>query len=174
VGRHAVLAVGVGVAGDPFGKPVAIAGGTAVVGAWAARTWAATATRAPGTPSNSTCRPVTVTVIEDDPDPEPPGVCDETIIGVFPGPSTVSEGTTCLAAGAQVLDEVNVLEGAGLVATAAVIRASGLGDRCHEGGCGVQPDHRSGAGAGWHRPSPGRVPADPRDGSGAVPARLER
>jgi hypothetical protein len=61
--------------------------------------------------------PVTLTVTE-------PGgvVCDETIIGVFPGPLTVSEGTTCLAAGAQVLGEVNVLEGAGLIATAAVIQ----------------------------------------------------
>jgi hypothetical protein len=61
--------------------------------------------------------PVTLTVTE----PEAL-VCDETIIGVFPGPLTVSEGTTCLAAGAQVLGEVNVLEGAGLVATAAVIQ----------------------------------------------------
>jgi hypothetical protein len=38
------------------------------------------------------------------------------------GPLTVAEGVTCLAAGAQVLGEVNVLAGAGLVATAAVIQ----------------------------------------------------
>ncbi|HEY8474383.1 MAG TPA: hypothetical protein VIL37_17345, partial [Natronosporangium sp.] len=49
-------------------------------------------------------------------------VCDETISGVHAGPLTVSEGVTCLAAGAQVLGEVNVQAGAGLVGTAAVIQ----------------------------------------------------
>jgi hypothetical protein len=48
--------------------------------------------------------------------------CDETIVGVHAGPLTVAEGVTCLAAGAQVLGEVNVLAGAGLIATAAVIQ----------------------------------------------------
>jgi photosystem II stability/assembly factor-like uncharacterized protein len=51
-----------------------------------------------------------------------PVVCDETITGVHAGALTVSEGVTCLAAGAQVLGEVNVLAGAGLVATAAVVQ----------------------------------------------------
>jgi hypothetical protein len=49
-------------------------------------------------------------------------VCDETIVGVHAGALTVAEGVTCLAAGARVLGEVNVLAGAGLVATAAVIQ----------------------------------------------------
>jgi subtilisin family serine protease len=51
-----------------------------------------------------------------------PVVCDETITGVHAGALTVSEGVTCLAAGAQVLGEVNVSGGAGLIATAAVIQ----------------------------------------------------
>lgn len=55
------------------------------------------------------------------PEPEPV-VCDRTISGVHPGPLTVSDGVTCLAAGAQVLGEVNVRGGAGLVASAAVIQ----------------------------------------------------
>jgi hypothetical protein len=64
--------------------------------------------------------PVSLTVVEaQDPDPV---VCDETIIGVHEGPLTITEGTTCLAAGAHVLGEVNVLSGAGLVATAAVVQ----------------------------------------------------
>jgi hypothetical protein len=67
--------------------------------------------------------PVSLSVVEDD-DPTPPGepVCDETIVGVHAGPLTVSEGVTCLAAGAHVLGEVNVFAGAGLVATAAVVQ----------------------------------------------------
>ncbi|HLU44255.1 MAG TPA: hypothetical protein VKZ67_04435, partial [Natronosporangium sp.] len=51
------------------------------------------------------------------PDPEPV-VCDTTITGVHVGALHVTEGVTCLAAGAQVLGEVNVSAGAGLVATA--------------------------------------------------------
>ncbi|MPZ25552.1 MAG: hypothetical protein GEV12_03675 [Micromonosporaceae bacterium] len=61
--------------------------------------------------------PVSLTVTE-----PPPGGCDATITGVHPGPVTVTDGVTCLAAGAQVLGEFNVLAGAGLVATAAVIQ----------------------------------------------------
>jgi hypothetical protein len=61
--------------------------------------------------------PVSLTVVEDD-----GGICDQTIIGVHVGALTVSEGTTCLAAGSQVLGEVNVLAGAGLIATAAVVQ----------------------------------------------------
>jgi hypothetical protein len=57
--------------------------------------------------------PVTLTVT---------AICDETIVGVHSGPLTVSEGVTCLAAGAQVLGEVNVLAGAGLMGTAAVLQ----------------------------------------------------
>jgi hypothetical protein len=49
-------------------------------------------------------------------------VCDETITGVHAGALAVSEGVTCLAAGAQVRGEVNVSAGAGLIATAAVIQ----------------------------------------------------
>jgi hypothetical protein len=60
--------------------------------------------------------PVSLTVVEGG------GVCDQTIIGVHVGALTVSEGTTCLAAGSQVLGEVNVLAGAGLIATAAVVQ----------------------------------------------------
>lgn len=60
--------------------------------------------------------PVTLTVVDDGGDG-----CDETITGVHPGPLTVAEGVTCLAAGAHVLGEVNVRPGAGLVATAAVV-----------------------------------------------------
>jgi hypothetical protein len=60
--------------------------------------------------------PVSLSVTEDG------GGCDETITGVHAGALTVSEGVTCLAAGAQVLGEVNVSAGAGLVATAAVIQ----------------------------------------------------
>ncbi|MGH3681460.1 MAG: S8 family serine peptidase [Natronosporangium sp.] len=62
--------------------------------------------------------PVSLTVVED------PGgtVCDRTIAGVHDGPLTVESGTTCLAAGSQVLGEVNVSAGAGLMATAAVIQ----------------------------------------------------
>jgi hypothetical protein len=64
--------------------------------------------------------PVSLTVVEaQDPGPV---VCDETIIGVHEGPLTIAEGTTCLAAGAHVLGEVNVLSGAGLVSTAAVVQ----------------------------------------------------
>jgi photosystem II stability/assembly factor-like uncharacterized protein len=55
-------------------------------------------------------------------DIDEPVVCDETISGVHAGALTVSEGVTCLAAGSQVLGEVNVAAGAGLVATAAVIQ----------------------------------------------------
>lgn len=61
--------------------------------------------------------PVRLTVTE-----PPPAGCDRTITGMHPGPVTVTDGVTCLAAGAQVLGEVNVLAGAGLVATAAVIQ----------------------------------------------------
>jgi subtilisin family serine protease len=57
--------------------------------------------------------PVTLTVT---------ATCDQTITGVHAGPLTVSEGVTCLAAGSQVLGEVNVLAGAGLVGTAAVVQ----------------------------------------------------
>jgi hypothetical protein len=59
--------------------------------------------------------PVTVTVLA-------AGGCDQTIIGVHPGPLTVTAGVTCLAAGARVLGEVNVTAGAGLIGTAAVIQ----------------------------------------------------
>ncbi|HEY8472186.1 MAG TPA: hypothetical protein VIL37_06060, partial [Natronosporangium sp.] len=62
------------------------------------------------------------TVIREDGGGGEPVVCDETISGVHAGPLTVSEGVTCLAAGAQVLGEVNVQAGAGLVGTAAVIQ----------------------------------------------------
>jgi hypothetical protein len=77
----------------------------------------------------------------------------------------VSEGTTCLAAGAQVLDEVNVLEGAGLVATAAVIRASGLGDRCHE----VDVAFSQITGPALVLGGTGRVPAESRPTLGMGP-----
>jgi subtilisin family serine protease len=63
--------------------------------------------------------PVSLTVTEE---PGPGPVCDQTILGVHPGPLTVSEGVTCLAAGAMVLGTVNVLPGAGLIATAAVVQ----------------------------------------------------
>ncbi|QSB13646.1 hypothetical protein JQS43_19000 [Natronosporangium hydrolyticum] len=66
--------------------------------------------------------PVTVTVTDDDDPPGGPVVCDETITGVHAGALTVTEGVTCLAAGAAVLGEVNVSAGAGLVATAAVVQ----------------------------------------------------
>jgi hypothetical protein len=49
-------------------------------------------------------------------------ICDRTITGVHIRVLTVGEGVTCLAAGAQVLGEVDVLPGAGLVATAAVVQ----------------------------------------------------
>jgi hypothetical protein len=89
---------------------------------------------------------------------------------VFPGPSTVSEGTTCLAAGAQVLGEVSVLEGAGLVATAAVIQppVSAIG------ATRVDVAFSQITGPVLVLGGTGRVSADPRGGSGAVPARLER
>jgi hypothetical protein len=51
-----------------------------------------------------------------------PVLCDETIVGTHAGALTVSEGVTCLAAGARVQGEVNVLAGAGLVGTAAVVQ----------------------------------------------------
>ncbi|QSB13644.1 S8 family serine peptidase [Natronosporangium hydrolyticum] len=66
--------------------------------------------------------PVSMSVVEDDDPPGGPVVCDETITGVHAGALTVTEGVTCLAAGAQVLGEVNVSAGAGLVATAAVVQ----------------------------------------------------
>ncbi|MPZ27971.1 MAG: hypothetical protein GEV12_16565 [Micromonosporaceae bacterium] len=59
--------------------------------------------------------PVTLTVLET-------GGCDQTITGVHEGPLTVTEGVTCLAAGAHVQGEVNVTSGAGLIGTAAVIQ----------------------------------------------------
>ncbi|QSB13645.1 S8 family serine peptidase [Natronosporangium hydrolyticum] len=65
--------------------------------------------------------PVSMSVVESD-GPGEPVVCDETITGVHAGALTVTEGVTCLAAGAQVLGEVNVSAGAGLVATAAVVQ----------------------------------------------------
>jgi hypothetical protein len=49
--------------------------------------------------------PVSLTVTED------AGGCDETITGVHAGALAVTEGVTCLAAGAQVLGEVNVVQG---------------------------------------------------------------
>jgi hypothetical protein len=61
------------------------------------------------------------TVVREDGGGEPV-VCDETIVGLHAGALTVTEGVTCLAAGARVLGEVNVLAGAGLVATAAVVQ----------------------------------------------------
>jgi hypothetical protein len=61
--------------------------------------------------------PVSLTVLE-----AGGGVCDVTIFGVHDGPLTVTGGVTCLAAGSQVLGEVNVSSGAGLIATAAVIQ----------------------------------------------------
>jgi subtilisin family serine protease len=60
--------------------------------------------------------PVALTVLEDE------VICDQTIFGVHNGPLTVSDGVTCLAAGSQVLGEVNVLAGAGLIGTAAVVQ----------------------------------------------------
>jgi hypothetical protein len=51
-----------------------------------------------------------------------PVLCDETITGTHAGPLTVEDGVTCLAAGARVLGEVNVLEGAGLIGTAVVVQ----------------------------------------------------
>jgi hypothetical protein len=48
--------------------------------------------------------------------------CDDTIVGLHPGPLTVTEGVTCLAPGARVEGEVNVLDGAGLVADSAVVQ----------------------------------------------------
>ncbi|QSB15678.1 S8 family serine peptidase [Natronosporangium hydrolyticum] len=66
--------------------------------------------------------PVSMSVVEDDDPPGEPVVCDETITGVHAGALTITEGVTCLAAGAQVLGEVNVSAGAGLVATAAVVQ----------------------------------------------------
>lgn len=62
--------------------------------------------------------PVTLTVLE----AGGGGSCDQTISGVHDGPLTVTDGVTCLAAGAQVLGEVNVSAGAGLIGTAAVIQ----------------------------------------------------
>jgi BACON domain-containing protein len=62
--------------------------------------------------------PVTLTVVEGDGGV----VCDETITGTHAGALTVEAGVTCLAAGSRVLGEINVLEGAGLIATAAVVR----------------------------------------------------
>lgn len=55
-------------------------------------------------------------------EPPPSAGCDQTITGVHPGPLTVTGGLTCLAAGSQVLGEVNVTAGAGLIGTAAVIQ----------------------------------------------------
>jgi hypothetical protein len=69
--------------------------------------------------------PVTVTVVEDTGEPGPgpePVVCDRVVLGVHPGALTVESGVTCLAAGAMVLGEVNVLGGAGLISTAAVVQ----------------------------------------------------
>jgi BACON domain-containing protein len=60
--------------------------------------------------------PVALTILEDE------VICDQTIFGVHNGPLTVSDGVTCLAAGSQVLGEVNVLAGAGLIGTAAVVQ----------------------------------------------------
>lgn len=48
--------------------------------------------------------------------------CDQIITGVHPGPLTVTEGITCLAPGARVEGQVNVLDGAGLVATDAIVQ----------------------------------------------------
>jgi photosystem II stability/assembly factor-like uncharacterized protein len=62
-----------------------------------------------------------VTVLREDEGGGPVG-CDRTISGVHSGALTVSEGVTCLAAGAQVLGEVNVQAGAGLIAAAAVVQ----------------------------------------------------
>jgi hypothetical protein len=61
--------------------------------------------------------PVSLTVVDGG-----PSSCDRTLLGLHPGPLTVTEGVTCLAAGARVQGEVNVFDGAGLVATAAVIQ----------------------------------------------------
>jgi hypothetical protein len=51
-----------------------------------------------------------------------PATCDRIIRGRHAGPLTVTDGVTCLAAGARVVGEVNVRAGAGLVATAAVVQ----------------------------------------------------
>lgn len=56
------------------------------------------------------------------PEDPAPVVCDRTVAGLHAGPLSVDEGVTCLAAGAQILGEVNVASGAGLVATAAVVQ----------------------------------------------------
>jgi hypothetical protein len=50
--------------------------------------------------------------------------CDQVITGVHPGPLTVTEGVTCLEPDSRVEGQVNVLDGAGLVATAAVIQGA--------------------------------------------------
>jgi hypothetical protein len=57
--------------------------------------------------------PVTLTVMV---------TCDVTITGRHEGPLTVTTGTTCLAPGARIEGEVNVLDGAGLAANAAVVQ----------------------------------------------------
>jgi hypothetical protein len=57
--------------------------------------------------------PVTVTVTV---------TCAVTITGLHPAPLTVTGGVTCLAPGAQIQGEVNVLDGAGLAANSAVIQ----------------------------------------------------
>jgi hypothetical protein len=57
--------------------------------------------------------PVTVTVTV---------TCEVTITGLHPAPLTVTGGVTCLAPGARIEGEVNVLDGAGLAANTAIIQ----------------------------------------------------
>jgi hypothetical protein len=97
---------------DQFGDAVALHGGTVVAGAWLSDI--------AGRPDQGAAFVYEVDVPH--PPEPPPAACDETIVGTHAGALTVSEGVTCLAAGARVLGEVNVLAGAGLVGTAAVVR----------------------------------------------------
>jgi hypothetical protein len=48
--------------------------------------------------------------------------CDRTIVGVHPGPLTVTEGVTCLAPGVRVEGAVNALDGAGLIAGSVTVQ----------------------------------------------------
>jgi hypothetical protein len=97
-----------------FGNAVAIDGGTILVGAWTSRVGEVI--------NQGSAYAYEVETSQPPPDPSEPVGCDETVTGPHPGPLTVDDGVTCLAAGARVLGEVNVLPGAGLRSSAAVVQ----------------------------------------------------
>ncbi|HLU43679.1 MAG TPA: putative Ig domain-containing protein, partial [Natronosporangium sp.] len=108
----------VGDADAQFGNAVALQGDTVLVGAWTSTVRGQEAQGA----AYVYHRELPAPDPGPDPEPEPEPVCDTTVRGVHPGPLVVTDGVTCLAAGAQILGEVNVASGAGLVGTAAVVQ----------------------------------------------------